>query len=331
MGQRRFERDADRGHLEKWNAELLEKNKMLETKLRKAKVPMTEHPLGSRTLQECEAVIENGLSAHVEAWFAIQEIHDRDLYKPKWDSFKDYCMGRWGYRAEGYRYLQAAQVSQVLRHAEMSLPPTSAHARALAPLLNDPDKMKEAWAESLELNDGHPTFLDVKDVVDGFLPKDERSAEPSPAEAGSQLRDDGARNDTSSGTAGLKVQRAEGGALATSVVSPEGSGLRDSASEATVEPDFHPLSDKLSPTPQDAESPIVASDILRADMIPPGPAPVDFSFPTDGLWTLETIRQHRGKINGWVRECSRHVSEPDVKVHLQSLYNFIKDALGYDV
>ena len=136
-------------------------------------------PIGKRSLKECEAIIESGIHAHVDAWLALKEIHDRKLYRPGFEDFKSYCLDRWGYSREGYRYLQAANVTTVVT-PELPAPPTSAHAAQLAPLLKEPAKLREAWSLALELE--HPTFLEVKDIVAGFLPKDARAEPVKPGE-----------------------------------------------------------------------------------------------------------------------------------------------------
>src|SRR5437879_4819529 len=133
-----YGRSSKLGDSERWNAELLDENKALKEKL--GKLASVKNAPGTRTLSECEAIIDNGIQGHVDAWMALKEIHDRKLYHPKHEDFKSYCNDRWGYRQEGYRYLRAAEVTQRLLHEKMPPPPSTAHALALVPLIDDSEK-----------------------------------------------------------------------------------------------------------------------------------------------------------------------------------------------
>jgi len=47
-------------------------------------------------------------------------------------------------------------------------------------------------------------------------------------------------------------------------------------------------------------------------------------------WTIEDVMLHQGRINGCIREAAKHTSKPAIRVWLESLYAYVKDALGYD-
>lgn len=81
-----------------------------------------------------------------------------------WHSYFEAEFG--GSRRAAYRLLDAARVAEALDECPPGTPPipTEKHARMLAPLKNDPEAVREAWAEVTELHD-KPTSADVRAVV----------------------------------------------------------------------------------------------------------------------------------------------------------------------
>lgn len=78
----------------------------------------------------------------------------------------------------GDQLLRAGRVVGELRDTTVSpLPTNEAQARELAPLLNEPDKLREAWGEVVELHP-EPTAADVREVVQGKMGVHYSSATP---------------------------------------------------------------------------------------------------------------------------------------------------------
>ena len=66
----------------------------------------------------------------------------------------------------------------------------------------------------------------------------------------------------------------------------------------------------------------------RASSSAANPPSLD-SLP-ETYWTIEDVMLHQGRINGCIREAAKHTSKPAIRVWLESLYAYVKDALGYD-
>ena len=318
MVERGYRGSSNVGLLEKWNRELMDENKSLKEKM--GSLADVKSPIGSRTLKECETVIDMGMRAHVDAWMALKEIHDRKLYQPTYEDFKEYCLGRWGYRAEGYRYLKAANVCHAIQVSQVeTLPPTSAHATALAPLLDDPDKLKEAWNLALELNDGHPTFLEVRDIVQGFLPKKPDSPRGDNSVDVPSAADSGGNETLPSTELPLPdLQLVNDG---------KGMDIETSSPNVLVPPsDMQTTADVLAP-----ES-VSGSEQVPTWATEPSPTTPSFSLPNNSEWTLDTVRQYESNVNAYIRTVAKLApSNPDRKVWLESVYSFVKQTLGYDI
>lgn len=72
-----------------------------------------------------------------------------------------------GSRTVAYRLLDAGRVTQTLEQSPprgLAPVPSARHAAELAPLKNDPEALKEAWAEVIEIHE-KPTAADVREVV----------------------------------------------------------------------------------------------------------------------------------------------------------------------
>jgi phage N-6-adenine-methyltransferase len=117
--------------------------------------------LTATELIECEAVIARGL---VAAGQALRRIRDGRLYRESYSTFEDYCKERWQMnRAYANRQIEAASVAKVLD--PIGSIPSEAVARELAPLRGDPEKMAEAWRETIEQHGEKPTAADVREKV----------------------------------------------------------------------------------------------------------------------------------------------------------------------
>lgn len=125
-------------------------------------------------LARLEGVIEKGLHTFVEVGAALLTIRDTGLYKVDHDTFEDYCRKRWDFTDRRARQLMDA--TEVVTQIGTTVPVTPANeaqARELAPLRDDPDEVRAAWAEAVEASDGAPTAEVVRAVVARRRPEPE--------------------------------------------------------------------------------------------------------------------------------------------------------------
>ena len=145
-------------------------------------------------LAECEIVIERGLGVFIETGEALMTVRDNRLYRAEFATFEDYCSRRWALeKAHAYRLIDSARVVEMISspigdeiHSEddVDIPATESQARELAPLLDDPEELREVWHETIERTDGKPTAAAIKAV------REERDAsrESPPVWSESELR-----------------------------------------------------------------------------------------------------------------------------------------------
>jgi phage N-6-adenine-methyltransferase len=123
-------------------------------------------------LEQLEGVIERGLASFIEVGEALVEIRDQRLYRSTHESFDSYCLERWGFRrAHAHRLVQSAKVIRALSPTG-DTPAKERHARELAPLLADPDQLREAWSDARERATGSGEQLTaghVREAVESRL------------------------------------------------------------------------------------------------------------------------------------------------------------------
>jgi hypothetical protein len=120
-------------------------------------------------LTRLETVIENGIAMFVKVGDALLEIRSKKLYRESHDTFEDYCAERWNLkRPRAYELMEAASVVELVSEISDKVPARESHAAELAPLLNDPPALREAWAEVVDQHP-EPTVKDVRNVVAGRL------------------------------------------------------------------------------------------------------------------------------------------------------------------
>ena len=126
-------------------------------------IDMIFSPAEVDRLAELEAVIERGKQTFIEVGAGLAEIRDGRLYRESHGTFESYCRERWAFTPQHAGRLMMA--SEVVRAVEPigSIPANEAQARALAPLLEDPEALREAWAEASA--DGEPTAARIKEIV----------------------------------------------------------------------------------------------------------------------------------------------------------------------
>jgi len=127
-----------------------------------------------RTLAECEAIVDRGLSTFVEVGRALLEIRDRRLYREAgFSSFDGYCRERWGWsRQHAYRLIDGGRVAELVSPAGDSSP-VERVARELVPLARaDEDAAVALWAELRASHGDHVTADLVRDLVHQHLGKE---------------------------------------------------------------------------------------------------------------------------------------------------------------
>lgn len=123
--------------------------------------------VGSRSLDELEAVIDAGLSTFIEVGEALLTIRQHRLYKNSHKNFGDYCKDRWGFtRHRAAHLIAAAEVVTTVTTSELPAPVNESQTRPLAPLRDDPDTLTAAWQDAVESSGGQPTGEDVQAAVE---------------------------------------------------------------------------------------------------------------------------------------------------------------------
>lgn len=98
-------------------------------------------------------------------WRKLVELYEGEAHialgYSSWGAYFEAEFG--GSRTRAYELLNAGKVLDSVRNCGLA-PANEAQARELAPLLNEPDELREAWAEVVELHP-EPTAANVRDVV----------------------------------------------------------------------------------------------------------------------------------------------------------------------
>jgi len=121
-----------------------------------------DNDLAHARLDQCEAVIARGLRTFAEVGAALMTIRDQRLYLASYATFENYCQERWKFsRPRAYQLIDAARVSPMVDTRGLPAPANERQARELAPLLDDPDELRDVWEETLEKTGGQPTAKDI--------------------------------------------------------------------------------------------------------------------------------------------------------------------------
>lgn len=117
-------------------------------------------------LAECEEVISKGFGTFVDVGRALLRIRDERLYRTTHRTFEDYCQATWSITSRSVRrMIDAAAVVEVLEDQSGPIgpvPANEAQARELAPLREEPEKLREVWRHANEATGGKPTAADVR-------------------------------------------------------------------------------------------------------------------------------------------------------------------------
>ena len=98
-------------------------------------------------------------------WAKLLQLYEGNAHKALgYTSWAKYCRTEFEMSdASAYRMLQGARVLAQLPIG--SQPSSESVARELAPLLDEPDAMRETWAEVVDLHGSRPTAVQVRDHV----------------------------------------------------------------------------------------------------------------------------------------------------------------------
>lgn len=98
---------------------------------------------GERRLATFELVIEKGLATFQEVGEALIAIRDERLYRAEHETFEAYCKARWKFSDRRARQLMSAAEIGTMVPVE-----NERQARALEPIKDDPDAMREVVAQA---------------------------------------------------------------------------------------------------------------------------------------------------------------------------------------
>lgn len=137
-----------------------------------------------RHFKSLERRIEDGLRTFREVGQALLEIRDSRLYRAEFTSFDEYCQTRWKMeRARAYQLMSGAEVARVVEDPALT---NELQARALTPLLDRPDELKQVWSE-IKSSGQAITARVVSQAVQNHVSPGTIKAEPTASE---RLADD---------------------------------------------------------------------------------------------------------------------------------------------
>ena len=114
-------------------------------------------------LQACEARIKAGIDVFHEVAIAFCVIQQKQLFRWKYNSFTDYCAGKWSYtRDNGYKLAQAGRVLMEMKQIGAKVLPTS--RRAASELADVPNADREPMLKEAIKKNGKATAKGVADV-----------------------------------------------------------------------------------------------------------------------------------------------------------------------
>lgn len=112
-------------------------------------------------LARCEETIRRGWQSFVEVGEALNRIHDKKLYRDRYERFEDYYRAEWQYqKSQVYRLMGAAKVVRALSPSGEKpdegspLPLSEAQVRPLVGL--DETEIKRLWRQTVEEAAGQP-------------------------------------------------------------------------------------------------------------------------------------------------------------------------------
>lgn len=135
----------------------------------------------SKVEQSRLAVEEEAIKrAAADVGRALRVIRDERLYRAEYRTFEDYCLQRWGFnRRYADRQIEAAAVTDVVSPIGLTQLPES-QARELAPLLDQPEQLRETYQRAAEATNGKPTAAAIRQFREAMAtpPQEYRTAPP---------------------------------------------------------------------------------------------------------------------------------------------------------
>jgi hypothetical protein len=132
-------------------------------------VIQSSRPLSEEEVRDRERLERTVERAFYQAGSALQELRDRRLYQDGYDSFEDYCRGRFGHSRQKANYLiMGAAIYRTLSAANCPLLPSSEYqVRPLAVLA--PQRQPTVWNEAVtEAGGKAPSNRVVRETVDKY-------------------------------------------------------------------------------------------------------------------------------------------------------------------
>ncbi len=111
----------------------------------------TSREIALADLHDHEKVIEQGLATFMEVGWALLRIRDDKKYKAAgFSTFEHYCLRRWHLSGRRARQLMDAADTVGELESGTTVPISEAQVRPLTAIRDDPDQVREAWAEAVE-------------------------------------------------------------------------------------------------------------------------------------------------------------------------------------
>ncbi|TRV03543.1 MAG: hypothetical protein EWV89_16670 [Microcystis wesenbergii Mw_QC_B_20070930_S4] len=132
----------------------------------------SSRPLSEEEVRDRERLERTVERAFYQAGSALQELRDRRLYRDGYDSFEDYCRGRFGHSRQKANYLiMGAAIYRTLSAANCLLLPSSEYqVRPLAVLA--PQRQPTVWNEAVaEAGGKAPSNRVVRETVGKYQDK----------------------------------------------------------------------------------------------------------------------------------------------------------------
>lgn len=131
---------------------------------------MTELAVRQLTPDEARTLTDEVKRDAERLWAKLLELYEGGAHLTLgYSSWGDYFETEFGqHRRSGYKLLEAARVAELVPQGAPV--PNGRQARELAPLLDQPAQLREAWTETVEKTNGHPTAAAVREVVRPKLP-----------------------------------------------------------------------------------------------------------------------------------------------------------------
>jgi hypothetical protein len=143
----------------------------------------------TRTIDELEAVVDQGKLTFLEVGTALLEIRDRQLYRERgYERFDLYTLDRFGiHRSQAFRLMDVPRVLAVVSPAGDSAPTSERQVRELTPLVNeDPAAAARVWNEVVRERPNPPAPLlreRVQAELKAKFDKARKGAQPAPKPA----------------------------------------------------------------------------------------------------------------------------------------------------